>query len=401
MSLDKIRNSVGIIGKSILIEEMLGKISQVASTDISVLITGSSGSGKEMVAKAIHKNSKRKFQDLVTVNCAAIPAGIIESELFGHKKGSFTGAEENRKGYFESADKGTIFLDEIGELPLETQAKLLRVIEQGEFLRVGDTKLRKVDVRIVAATNRDIKKEADSNNFRQDLYFRLKTVNIKVPDLKDHLEDLDDLINRFALEFTARNDISYKGFSIDAIALMKSYSWPGNIRELKNMVESVLVLNKGNRITREIILDQINVEEYHSNTDLPVKIDMESDKAERELILRQLLYLRQDVNELKQMIVAPKDLEELYKNDVKSSTYFLPKDSNIKPVKKNVNSIDYAKAFALQDESVGEISMQDIEHEIIERTLKKMSGNRRKAAKALNISERTLYRKIKEYGIEK
>ncbi len=401
MSLDKIRNSVGIIGKSILIEEMLGKISQVASTDISVLITGSSGSGKEMVAKAIHKNSKRKFQDLITVNCAAIPAGIIESELFGHKKGSFTGAEENRKGYFESADKGTIFLDEIGELPLETQAKLLRVIEQGEFLRVGDTKLRKVDVRIVAATNRDLKKEADSNNFRQDLYFRLKTVNIKVPDLKDHLEDLDDLINRFALEFTARNDISYKGFSKDAIALMKSYSWPGNIRELKNMVESVLVLNKGNRITREIILEQINVEEYHSNTDLPVKIDMESDKAERELILRQLLYLRQDVNELKQMIVAPKDLEELYKNDVKSSTYFLPKDSNIKPVKKNVNSIDDAKAFALQDESVGEISMQDIEHEIIERTLKKMSGNRRKAAKALNISERTLYRKIKEYGIEK
>ena len=401
MSLDKIRNSVGIIGKSILIEEMLGKISQVASTDISVLITGSSGSGKEMVAKAIHKNSKRKFQDLVTVNCAAIPAGIIESELFGHKKGSFTGAEENRKGYFESADKGTIFLDEIGELPLEIQAKLLRVIEQGEFLRVGDTKLRKVDVRIVAATNRDLKKEADSNNFRQDLYFRLKTVNIKVPDLKDHLEDLDDLINRFALEFTARNDISYKGFSRHAIALMKSYSWPGNIRELKNMVESVLVLNKGNRITREIILDQINVEEYHSNTDLPVKIDMESDKAERELILRQLLYLRQDVNELKQMIVAPKDLEELYKNDVKSSTYFLPKDSNIKPVKKSVGSIDDAKAFALQDESVGEISMQDIEHEIIERTLKKMNGNRRKAAKALNISERTLYRKIKEYGIEK
>ncbi len=401
MSLDKIRNSVGIIGKSILIEEMLGKISQVASTDISVLITGSSGSGKEMVAKAIHKNSKRKFQDLVTVNCAAIPAGIIESELFGHKKGSFTGAEENRKGYFESADKGTIFLDEIGELPLETQAKLLRVIEQGEFLRVGDTKLRKVDVRIVAATNRDLKKETDSNNFRQDLYFRLKTVNIKVPDLKDHLEDLDDLINRFALEFTARNDISYKGFSKDSIALMKSYSWPGNIRELKNMVESVLVLNKGNRITREIILDQINVEEYRSNTDLPAKIDMDLDKAERELILRQLLYLRQDVNELKQMIVAPKDLEELYKNDVKSSTYFLPKESNIKPVKKNVGSIDDAKAFALQDESVGEISMQDIEHEIIERTLKKMNGNRRKAAKALNISERTLYRKIKEYGIEK
>ena len=401
MNLDKIRKSVGIIGESVLIEEMLGKISQVANTDISVLITGSSGSGKEMVAKAIHKNSKRKFQDLVTVNCAAIPSGIIESELFGHKKGSFTGADENRKGYFESADKGTIFLDEIGELPLETQAKLLRVIEQGEFLRVGDTKLKKVDVRIVAATNRDLKKEADSNNFRQDLYFRLKTVNIKVPDLKDHLEDLDDLINRFALEFTARNDVSYKGFTKDAISLMKSYSWPGNIRELKNMVESVLVLNKGDRITREIMFEQINVEEYHSNTDLPAKIDMDLDKAERELILRQLLYLRQDVSELKQMIVAPKHLEDLYKNDVKSSTYFLPKDSSIKQTGENVGNIDDAKAFALQDESVGETSMQDIEHEIIERTLIKMNGNRRKAAKALNISERTLYRKIKEYGIEK
>ena len=401
MNLDKIRKSVGIIGESVLIEQMLGKISQVANTDISVLITGSSGSGKEMVAKAIHKNSKRKFQDLVTVNCAAIPSGIIESELFGHKKGSFTGAEENRKGYFESADKGTIFLDEIGELPLETQAKLLRVIEQGEFLRVGDTKLKKVDVRIVAATNRDLKKEADNSNFRQDLYFRLKTVNIKVPDLKDHLEDLDDLINRFALEFTARNDVSYKGFTKDAISLMKSYSWPGNIRELKNMVESVLVLNKGDRITREIMFEQINVEEYHSNTDLPAKIDMDLDKAERELILRQLLYLRQDVSELKQMIVAPKHLEDLYKNDVKSSTYFLPKDSSIKQAGENVGNIDDAKAFALQDESVGEISMQDIEHEIIERTLIKMNGNRRKAAKALNISERTLYRKIKEYGIEK
>ena len=401
MNLGKIRKSVGIIGESVLIEEMLGKISQVANTDISVLITGSSGSGKEMVAKAIHKNSKRKFQDLVTVNCAAIPSGIIESELFGHKKGSFTGADENRKGYFESADKGTIFLDEIGELPLETQAKLLRVIEQGEFLRVGDTKLKKVDVRIVAATNRDLKKEADNNNFRQDLYFRLKTVNIKVPDLKDHLEDLDDLINRFALEFTARNDVSYKGFTKDAISLMKSYSWPGNIRELKNMVESVLVLNKGDRITREIMFEQINVEEYHSNTDLPAKIDMDLDKAERELILRQLLYLRQDVSELKQMIVAPKHLEDLYKNDVKSSTYFLPKDSSIKQTGENVGNIDDAKAFALQDESVGETSMQDIEHEIIERTLIKMNGNRRKAAKALNISERTLYRKIKEYGIEK
>mgnify|MGYP001373869065 FL=1 len=400
MDIDKIKKSVGMIGESVVIEEMLGKVSQVAGTDISVLITGSSGSGKEMVAKAIHKNSKRKFQDLITVNCAAIPQGIIESELFGHEKGSFTGASENRKGYFESADKGTIFLDEIGELPLETQAKLLRVIEQGEFLRVGDTNLKKVDVRIVAATNRNLKEEVSKNNFRQDLYFRLKTVNIKVPDLKDHIDDLEELVNRFALEFTARNDIPYKGFSKEALSAMKSYSWPGNIRELKNIVESILVMNKGDRVTRNIIMNHINMDEYSSNQELPVKINMESDQAERELILRQLLYLRQDINELKQIFLSSKGLDDLYENDVKSNAYFLPENPNIDKIKDQVKSIDDAKAFALQDDSVGEVSMQDIENEIIERTLLKMKGNRRRAAKALNISERTLYRKIKEYGIK-
>ena len=400
VSIDKIRKSVGIIGNSKIIEQMLVLISQVANTDISVLITGASGSGKEMVAKAIHKNSNRKFEELVTVNCAAIPSGIIESELFGHKKGSFTGANENRKGYFESADKGTIFLDEIGELPLETQSKLLRVIEQGEFLRVGDTKLKKVDVRIVAATNRDLSKEVEKNNFREDLYFRLKTLNIKVPNLKEHIEDVDELINRFALEFTARNDISYKGFTKEAILLMKSYSWPGNIRELKNMVESVLVMNKGDRITKEMMGAHIKIDEYDSNRDLPVKIDMDSDKIERELILKQLLYLRQDVNDVKQLFLKSKGLEDIYQNDVKSNTYFLPKESNLDKVKEQIQNVDDAKAFALQDDSVGEVTMQDLEHEIIERTLKKVSGNRRKAAKALDISERTLYRKIKEYSIE-
>ena len=400
MDTAKIRKSVGMIGDSPLIEEMLGKISQVSPTDISVLISGASGSGKEMVAKAVHKNSKRKFKELITVNCAAIPQGIIESELFGHKKGSFTGANENRKGYFESADKGTIFLDEIGELPLETQAKLLRVIEQGEFLRVGDTSLKKVDVRIVAATNRDLKKEVEKNNFRQDLYFRLKTVNIKVPDLKDHIQDLDELVNRFALEFTARNDIPYKGFTKDAISLMKSYSWPGNIRELKNIVESILVMNKGDRVTREIVLSNLNMDEYNVNPELPIKVDVDPDKAERELILRQLLYLRQDLSELKQLFISSKGLDDLYQNDVKSNAYFLPESPDMDQIKDQVKNIDDAKAFALQDDSVGEVSMQDIENEIIERTLIKMDGNRRKAAEALNISERTLYRKIKEYGIK-
>ena len=401
MSLDKIRNSVGIIGDSPLIEEMLTLISQVAKTDISVLITGSSGSGKEMVAKAIHKNSNRKFKELVTVNCAAIPSGIIESELFGHKKGSFTGATENRKGYFEVADEGTIFLDEIGELPLETQAKLLRVIEEGEFLRVGDTKLNKVNVRIVAATNRALEKEVYDRNFRQDLYYRLKTVNIKVPDLKDHLDDIDELVSRFALKFTARNEISYKGFSKDSIMLLKNYSWPGNVRELKNVVESAIVMNKGERITRQMLSSQININEYSARPDLPVKIDMPPDKIEREMILKQLLYLRQDVNEIKQLFLSSKGLDKVYKNDVKSDTYFLPKDTNLKNIENQFSDIGDAKAFALQDDSVGQVSMDDIENEVIERTLLKVKGNRRKAADILNISERTLYRKIKEYGIEK
>ena len=401
MSLDKIRNSVGIIGDSPLIEEMLTLISQVAKTDISVLITGSSGSGKEMVAKAIHKNSNRKFKELVTVNCAAIPSGIIESELFGHKKGSFTGATENRKGYFEVADEGTIFLDEIGELPLETQAKLLRVIEEGEFLRVGDTKLNKVNVRIVAATNRALEKEVYDKNFRQDLYYRLKTVNIKVPDLKDHLDDIDELVSRFALKFTARNEINYKGFSKDSIMLLKNYSWPGNVRELKNVVESAIVMNKGERITRQMLSSQININEYSARPDLPVKIDMPPDKIEREMILKQLLYLRQDVNEIKQLFLSSKGLDKVYQNDVKSDTYFLPKDTNLKNIENQISDIGDAKAFALQDDSVGQVSMEDIEHEMIERTLLKVKGNRRKAADILNISERTLYRKIKEYGIEK
>ena len=401
MSIDKIRNSVGIIGDSPLIEEMLTLISQVAKTDISVLITGSSGSGKEMVAKAIHKNSNRKFKELVTVNCAAIPSGIIESELFGHKKGSFTGATENRKGYFEVADEGTIFLDEIGELPLETQAKLLRVIEEGEFLRVGDTKLKKVNVRIVAATNRALEKEVYDKNFRQDLYYRLKTVNINVPDLKDHLDDIDELVSRFALKFTARNEIAYKGFTKDSIMLLKNYSWPGNIRELKNVVESAIVMNKGERITREMLSAQVNINEYNTRPDLPVKIDMDSDKIEREMILKQLLYLRQDVNDIKQLFLSSKGLDKVYENDVKSDTYFLPKDTNLKNIENQISDISDAKAFALQDDSVGQVTMEDIEHEVIERTLLKVKGNRRKAAEILNISERTLYRKIKEYGIEK
>ena len=390
----KIRKSVGMIGDSPLIEEMLGKISQVSPTDISVLITGASGSGKEMVAKAIHKNSKRKFESLIVVNCAAIPSGIIESELFGHKKGSFTGANENKKGYFESAHKGTIFLDEIGELPKDTQAKLLRVIESGEFMRVGESKTNKVDTRIIAATNRDLLKEVNSDNFRKDLYFRLKTININVPSLKQHLSDMHLYIERFGLEFSNKNDISFKGFSAEAIAALKKYNWPGNIRELKNAVESMLVINKGERINESMVYKQLNIDIVDENKNLPIHLDNDTDKLERELILKQLLYLRQDVNELKH-ILTNEDRGQV-DLDPANPALFLPSKKVQTSSDRNIND---AVVSGLKDDSIGDMTMEEYEREIIDKYLKKFKNNRRKTAQALRISERTLYRKLKEYEI--
>ena len=399
-NIDKIRRSVGMIGESDKIIEMLSLISQVATTDISILISGESGSGKEIVAKAIHKNSKRKFESLIIVNCAAIPSGIIESELFGHKKGSFTGAIENKKGYFEEADKGSIFLDEIGELPKETQAKLLRVIESGEFIRVGESKAQNTDVRIIAATNRNLKDEVNKNNFRKDLYFRLKTINIVVPPLREHLSDLPLFIERFGLEFTDKNDISFKGFSSDAIALLKTYHWPGNIRELKNTVESLLVINKGERINPEMVKSQLNLTDFDDRGNSLIPVNEESDKIERELILKQLLFLRQDVNELKKYLLINSSSDSSMK--ATNSSLFLPIDENSENhniSNNNLDNISDAKLTAIKDEAVGEITMDEIEKEIIERCLKQFKGNRRKTAHALDISERTLYRKIKEYGL--
>ncbi len=401
LDIDKIRRSVGIIGESESIQEMLTTIGQVANTNILVLITGESGSGKEMVAKAIHKNSRRKFENLVTVNCAAIPSGIIESELFGHKKGSFTGATENRKGYFEAADKGTIFLDEIGELPLETQAKLLRVIEQGEFLRVGDTKSQKVDVRIIAATNRKLAEEVSKGNFRQDLYYRLKTVTVNVAPLRDHISDLYLYIERFGLEFTAKNDIPFKGFSTEAIQAMKKHSWPGNVRELKNSVESLIVMNRGERITDEMVHKYLGLDEYNADPNLPVFISDDPDKMERELILKQLLFLRQDVNELKQMLVGRTPSAEEPIQPANPALYLPPPHQSEFVDHGGRTNIEDGTATAIQDEVLGELTMDELEHEIIERTLDKFNGNRRKTAKSLNISERTLYRKINDYGIKK
>jgi transcriptional regulator with GAF, ATPase, and Fis domain len=253
IDIEKLQSTSGIIGNSDGIRQVLEMIAQVAPVDITVLVAGESGTGKEIVAKAIHKFSHRARNEMVTVNCGAIPAGIIESELFGHKKGAFTGANEDRKGYFETANKGTIFLDEIGETPLETQVKLLRVSEAGEFMRVGDSKTLYTDVRVIAATNKDLGDLVEKNKFRQDLYFRLKTVQVDLPPLRQRVEDISLLVERFALEFTRGNDIPYRGFVPEAIRVMKNFNWPGNVRELKNFVESMLVLQKGERITLEMV----------------------------------------------------------------------------------------------------------------------------------------------------
>ena len=381
IDLEKIRRSVGIIGESDEIVEMLTLIGQIANTDISVLVTGDSGSGKEMVAKAIHKNSKRKFESLIVVNCAAIPSGIIESELFGHKKGSFTGANENKKGYFESAHKGTIFLDEIGELPKDTQAKLLRVIESGEFMRVGESKTNKVDTRIIAATNRDLLKEVNDDNFRKDLYFRLKTININVPSLKQHLSDMHLYIERFGLEFSNKNDISFKGFSAEAIAALKKYNWPGNIRELKNAVESMLVINKGERINESMVYKQLNIDIVDENKNLPIHLDNDTDKLERELILKQLLYLRQDVNELKH-ILTNEDRGQV-DLDPANPALFLPSKKMQTSSDRNIND---AGVSGLKDDSISDMTMEEYEREIIDKYLKKFKNNRRKTAQALRIS---------------
>ena len=396
VDVNKIKKSVGMIGESIQIEEMCTLIGQVANTDISVLITGESGSGKEMVAKALHKNSKRKFESLITVNCAAIPSGIIESELFGHKKGSFTGANENRKGYFEAANKGTIFLDEIGELPLEIQAKLLRVIEQGEFIKVGETKTEKVDVRIIAATNRKLSQDARDKKFRQDLYFRLKTVSINAAPLREHISDLFLYIERFGLEFTAKNDIPFKGFSQESIDLMKEYNWPGNVRELKNAIESLLAINRGERITVDMVQRYLKLESYDSNDALPVPINNNSDAIERELILKQLLFLRQDINELKKLFFSKKEGEPVLPSN--KSLFVLPENNNVNE-NRDISKIDDGLLKGIKDDVIGEITMDELEKEIIERTLKNCNGNRRKTANILDISERTLYRKLKEYEI--
>ncbi len=365
--------SFNIIGESVQMKKIMEIIEQVAPTDITVLITGESGVGKEVIARAIFETSNRHQKPMVTVNCGAIPEGIIESELFGHERGSFTGASDQRKGYFELADGGTIFLDEIGELPLSAQVKFLRVLENGEFLRVGSSKPRMVNVRVIAATNKDLEAEVRHNRFRADLFFRLRSVNIQIPPLRQRTEDIPLFVRKFAEVAATRNDLRFGGISQDALQRLEHYHWPGNVRELRNVVESMVVLEGGRHIDADDVskyLKEYNVSSGERN--LPVHVNKSVEQAERELILRALLEIKGDLIELKNVVAAQLD------NDDRAKT---------------------SRAQILHSDDEDGLSLQEMERKMIIEALDRFKSNRRLAARALHISERTLYRKIKEYGL--
>ena len=400
LDIQRLQKQSGIIGTSEKILEVIGMIGQVAPVDISVLVTGESGTGKEVMARAIHKHSKRSSLPIVTVNCGAIPEGIIESELFGHKKGSFTGALEDRKGYFEEANKGTIFLDEIGEAPLETQVKLLRVLETGEYMRVGESKVRYTDVRVIAATNKNLAELVTKDLFRQDLFYRLKTVMVHVPSLRDRVEDINPLVERFALEFTRSNEILYRGFMPEAIRIMKQYNWPGNIRELKNFVEKIMVLEKGERITSEMVnreLSDVLLDNVSDSYQLPIAVNRTSEQAEIDIILRQLFSLKQDTELIRKILGSEKD------GNVSPIVNSIFPDESMKvisPIPDTTMEVTEDGQPLIRDDAIGEIIMKDLEKEAIIRTLRFFNNNRRKTARSLGVSERTLYRKIEDYNLE-
>lgn len=381
MSLKNIQEKIGFYGKAAAVEELIQTIITVAPTDLSVLINGESGTGKEVVANALHELSKRNSKVMISVNCGAIPEGILESELFGHEKGSFTGAVAQKKGYFEAAHGGTIFLDEIGEMPLSTQVKLLRVLETSEFMRVGGVTTLKTDVRIVAATNKNLEKAVEEGEFRRDLFFRLKAITIPIPALRQRSEDITTLTTKFAEDYSKKNNIRFKGFAPDSIDLLVKYNWPGNVRELKNFVETAIILNRGEIVHTPYVRQALNMkDESDISGNLPVHLNKTPEQAERELIYRTLVSLKLDISEMKRTL------------DILLRGTGDPSDRQYGNVHSN-------EAFREAGREVLPTTMNDMEKKLIKETLQKYSGSRRKTALALQISERTLYRKINEYGL--
>jgi len=358
-----------ILGVSSVVQQIKALIRQVAPSDITVLISGESGTGKELVARAIHYLSGRRRESTVSVNCGAIPEGIFESEIFGHEKGSFTSADHRRQGYFEMADKGTLFLDEIGEMPIQVQVKMLRVLETGSFLRVGGSSEIKVNVRVLASTNKDLGLEVTRGRFRQDLYYRLKAVNITVPPLREREEDIPLLAEHFARAFALKNNRPEPIFEPIVADILQRQYWAGNVRELKNFVESLVALSQGNVITAEDVRMRLGDETFSPN--LPVVVNRSALDLDQELIYRTLLELRQDLNGIEGL------LQQLLQTQA--------------------GEVQYSFSGA---EDVEAYSIDELEREQIRRALIDFKGNRRLAAEALGIGERTLYRKIKQYRLK-
>ena len=410
--LQNIKQRFGIIGNYEGLNRAIDIAVQVAPTDLSVLITGESGTGKEIFPQVIHSFSARKHGQYIAVNCGAIPEGTIDSELFGHEKGSFTGASDSRKGYFEVADGGTIFLDEVAELPLSTQVRLLRVLETGEFIRVGSSKVQKTNVRVIAASNVEVPRAIDNGKFREDLFYRLNTVPIKVPALRERGEDIFLLFRKFAVDFAEKYRMPAIRLDSDAKNILLNYSWPGNVRQLKNITEQISIIEN----EREIVAANLRtyLPEY-GGVKLPAIIKKDEDKSfssEREILYKILFDMKSDMNDLKKLVFDlirhgeidlafqennSRAIKNLFReareetnppNETETQTAdFLPH--------KTINNIQDTEAIV--EES---LSLADKEVEMIKKALEKYNGKRKMAAGELGISERTLYRKIKEYGIE-
>lgn len=408
MDKQAIKNRFGIIGNAPSLNYALDVAAQVANTDLSVLINGESGVGKEVFSHIIHALSPRKHNQFIAVNCGAIPEGTIDSELFGHEKGSFTGAVENRKGYFETVNGGTIFLDEIAEMPLGTQARLLRVLETGEYIKVGSSKVQKTDVRVIAASNKDLLEFIHTGRFREDLYYRLNTVPIKVPSLRERKEDIPLLFKKFASDFSDRYRSEPVQLTEDAWELVTNYSWPGNVRQLKNLAEQISVLSQGQTVTSDMVeklLPDVRA------TMLPVLASANGSAKEfvneREILYKLFFDVKKDVTELKKMFFEvmknPSMMESREYFDEPAAMEFAGEHAAIsapKPmVLQPVSQPDHRNNIDAHQEVEESLNIMDAEKDLIVKALKKHKGKRRDASSDLGISERTLYRKLKEYNI--
>ena len=410
MTIQQVKQRFGIIGNSPLLNRSLEVAMQVAPTDISVLVMGESGTGKEIIPKVIHHLSARKHGEYIAVNCGAIPEGTIDSELFGHEKGSFTGASGSRQGYFEVANNGTIFLDEVAELPMQTQVRLLRVLETGEFIRVGSSKAIKTNVRVVAATNENMQKAISSGKFREDLFYRLSTVPIQLPALRKRKEDIHLIFRKFAHDFAEKYRMPAIKLTESAVEILQDYPWPGNIRQLKNLVEQLSVIETEREIDDFILSGYMPI----ITEKMPSVIGEEKDSfSERELMYKFLFDMKKDLTELKKLVLdviaqggnSPLSSEQ---NTVINRLYqevneTIDSPSRLLPVAKDKDAeFAYDKSidsFEQHEEIEESLSLEDREKELIQKALEKHRGKRKYAAGELGISERTLYRKIKEYNL--